>query len=272
MAWPKIKQNVRHLVNPYGFVILKRHDDIAVMRFPSRVVRGFPTNLWKPLKVDVEYVTPGIVYMVPWQTNDKVVQDSSRPFQLSSKPSQKMIQFAPFFRVKLLSWLQPIWELPIGELLTNCKPLTQDYNPAGTWFVFFGNLGISRFDRIFWLGLLAKPFCEPEETMVSTKTSHPCAFVLSFYRISCYLSSYNSRAYSKTWQLLLPHILQQKEAFLPLAVHLPTNAQVKEILKKHASIRAICHLDIKCWKVKRLTPASWGEGKTSPWMSVSQWN
>ena len=103
IAWPKIKRNVRHLVNPYGFVILKRHDEIAVMRFPSRVVRGFPTNLWKPLKVDVEYVTPGIVYMVPWQTNDKVVQDSSRPFQLSSKPSQKMIQFAPFWRVTLFS-------------------------------------------------------------------------------------------------------------------------------------------------------------------------
>ena len=38
IAWPKIKRNVRHLVNPYGFVILKRHGEIAVMRFPSRVV------------------------------------------------------------------------------------------------------------------------------------------------------------------------------------------------------------------------------------------
>lgn len=73
------------------------YDEIAVMRFPSRVVSDKHV---KTLKVDVEYVTPGIVYMVPWQTNDTVVQDASRPCKLWSKPSQKMIQFALFWRVK----------------------------------------------------------------------------------------------------------------------------------------------------------------------------
>ena len=146
IAWPKIKRNVRHLVNPYGFVILKRHDEIAVMRFPSRVVHGFPTNLWKPLKVDVEYVTPGIVYMVPWQTNDKVAQDSSRPFQLSSKRSQNRIQFVLFWCVKLFSCNR--FEVHIGS---TCNGGTVDklqaFDPRIQFcrgvirFVFFGNLG-----------------------------------------------------------------------------------------------------------------------------------
>ena len=108
----------------------------------------------------------------------------------------------------------------------------------------------SSFDRIFCIfcwGSLLSLFVNLRKQTISPK-KHPTLVPLYFAflpNLMLFLSSYNSRAYRKTWQILLPHILQQKEAYLPLAVHLPTCTQVKEILKKHASIRAICHLDIK---------------------------
>jgi len=91
----------------------------------------------------------------------------------------------------------------------------------------------------FLLGSL-RSLSEPEETIVSPKKIHPlcrCTFLLpNLMLFLVHITQEHIAKYDRF--CFLTFLLHRKHSY-PLAVHLPMFAQVKEILKKHASIRAI---------------------------------